>query len=480
MELILLLPLLVSLVSFWIPNKIIREFSLAFALTFFAFTCSLLFKFDVSKDFNFVTYSDILFDLGGSLFLGIDGLGVLMLLLTNFVVLYVNLMAWNKKYPRSFYGLVFFMQFALIGVFSSLNGLMFYIFWELALIPIYFIIFKWGEGDNIQKTFTRFFIFTFVGSLCILAAFILFQTGTKISTFDLKSMIPMSLEGTENIAFAILMFIGFAVKIPVFPLHAWQAETYRKSPAEGTVLLSGVMLKMGLYGLYRWFIPFQEDSPKSLQSFLLILAVIGILYGAFIALRRDDMKLIAAFSSLSHVGLIAAGLLTFNFVGFQGSVIQMVVHGINIVGIFYIIDLIEQSTGTRKLSELGGIASKAPTFSVMAFIIVLGSISVPLTNGFPGEMLLLFSIFLHNKILSVIAGLTIILGAAYMLRVFQLAFMGEISDRVKDFKKIDSIHLLALGFICFLVIFIGIYPQWILDLTAVSSQYLVNLLEIKN
>ena len=480
MELILLLPLVVSLVSFWIPNKIIKEFSLAFALTFFVFSCSLLFKFEITKDFNFVTYRDTLIDLGGSLFLGLDGIGILMVLLTNFVVLYVNLMAWNKKYNSSFYGLTFFMQFALIGVFSSLNGLMFYIFWELALIPIYFIIFKWGEGEDFQNTFTRFFIFTFIGSLCILAAFILFQSGTKLTSFDLKSMIPMSLEGNENLAFAILMFIGFAVKIPVFPLHAWQAETYRKSPPEGTILLSGVMLKMGLYGLYRWFIPFQEDSPKSLQIFLMIMAIIGVLYGAFIALRRDDIKLIAAFSSLSHVGLIAAGILSYTYVGFQGGIIQMVVHGINIVGIFYIIDLIEQSTGTRNLSELGGIASKSPIFSVLSFIIILGSISVPLTNGFPGEMLLLFAIFLENKILGIVTGLTIILGAAYMLRVFQLAFMGEVSERVSTFKKIYSMHLIALGFICFLVLLIGIYPQWILDLSAVSSQYLVNLLEIKN
>ncbi len=480
MKLILLLPFLISIVSFWIPKKLIKEFALAFSFTFFIFSCSLFFKFDFTKDFNFVYFHEFLGEIGGSLYLGMDGLSFLLVLLTNFVVLYVNLMSWNKEYSSSFYGLVFFMQFALIGVFCSMNAFLFYIFWELALIPIYCIVYKWGSGPDVSKTFSRFFIFTFVGSLFILAAFILLINEGNVGSFDLKSIIPISLEKTPNLIFSILLFIGLGVKIPIFPLHSWQANTYSKSPSEGTILLSGIMLKMGLYGLLRWFVPFQEDSEEHLKLFFVILSVFGILYGALIALRRNDIKLIAAFSSLSHVGLIAAGIFSLNYEGFQGSTIQMLVHGINIVGLFYVMDIIAENSGTRKLSELGGIATKSPIFAILAFIIVLGSISVPLTNGFPGEMLLLYSVFKFCKPLGVIAGITIIISAAYMLRVYQLAFMGEISNKVSEFKKIDPIHLWALGFICFLIIAIGLYPQPILDMTAVSSQYLVNLLEIKN
>ena len=199
-----------------------------------------------------------------------------------------------------------------------------------------------------------------------------------------------------------------------------------------------------------------------------------------IALRRNDMKLIAAFSSLSHVGLIAAGIFSYKYLGFQGSILQMLVHGINIVGIFYIIDIIERSAGTRYLSELGGISSKAPAFSALAFIVILGSIAVPLTNGFPGEFLLLMSVFLYNPIIGAIAGVTIILGAAYMLRVFQRAFMGEVSEHVANFKPVSLTDIAALGFIAILVLLLGIYPQYILDLTANSSQYMTNLLELKN
>lgn len=480
MELIISIPLLVSLVAFWMPKKLVKEMSLAFSLTFFVFSCFLLLKFDVSRDFNFIYYQEILLEMGGSLFLGADGLGLLMILLTNFVVLYVNLMSWNKDYKNNFYGWVFFMQFALIGVFTSLNAFLFYIFWELALIPIYFILFQYGHGENARKTFVRFFVYTFVGSLFILAALILMKTALSLETFNLKTLTPLSLQGRDAVIFAILLFIGLGVKIPIFPLHAWQAETYRNAPAEGTILLSGIMLKMGLYGLIRWFIPFQESMSSGLETFLLILALIGVLYGAVIALRRNDMKLIAAFSSLSHVGLIAAGIFTFKYIGLQGATLQMVVHGINIVGLFYIIDLIERSTGSRQLTELGGIASKSPSFAAMALIIILGSIAVPLTNGFPGEMLLLFSIFLYNPILGILAGLTIILGAAYMLRLYQRVFMGEVSEKVSAFKPIDTIHLVALGVICILVLAIGLCPQWILDMTSINSQYLANLLEIKN
>jgi len=481
LEKLLLLTLIVSLVSFAVPNRFIKEFGLAFSAAFFVFSFTLLFNYNPQNDYNYSFFSDkILGDIGGSLYLGLDGIGVLMVLLTNFVVLYVNLMAWNKKYPSSFYGLVFLMQFALLGVFSSLNAILFYVFWEIALIPIYFIVYRWGNGIETGKTFTRFFIYTFVGSLMILAAFILFYSETGISSFELKFMIPKSLDGNVKILFTALLFVGFGVKIPIFPLHSWQANTYKKAPAEGTILLSGIMLKMGLYGVYRWLVPFQENGNHAVQTVMMVLCVIGVLYGGIIALRRNDLKLIAAFSSLSHVGLIAAGIFAYKYTGFQGSVLQMVVHGINIVGLFYVIDLIEHSTGTRKLNELGGIASKSPIFASLAFVIILGAIAVPLTNGFPGELLLLFSVFIENQVSGIIAGITIIIGAAYMLRVFQLAFMGEVSTKVENFKPISTTHLIALGFICLLVFVIGLYPQYILDLTANGSQYLVNLLEIKH
>jgi NADH-quinone oxidoreductase subunit M len=294
-------------------------------------------------------------------------------------------------------------------------------------------------------------------------------------------MVKNSLTGKAQILYTIFLLIGFGVKIPIFPLHSWQPSTYRKAPAEGTVLLSGIMLKMGLFGILRWLVPFQDDALPIIQKVVIILAIIGTVYGAIIALRRNDLKLIAAFSSLSHVGLITAGIFAYKFVGYQGVAFQMLVHGINIVGILYIFDIIERSTGTRYLSDLGGISSKSPLFSALTFIVIIGTIAVtPLTNGFPGEFLLLMSVFLYNPILGVVAGSTIILGAAYLLRVYQRAFMGEVSEHVSNFKPVSAFDLAALGFIALLVLVLGIYPQFILDISANGSQYLTNLLELKN
>lgn len=481
MHLIIILPLLVALIAFLMPHKLVKEFSLAFSGAFFLFSIYLLFQYNPLNYYNFTYYQEaFLLGTGGSLHLGLDSIGVLMFTLTNFVVFYVNILARQKNYSKSFYGSVFLMQFALIGVFASLNAILFYFFWELALLPIYYIVYTWGNGKELHKTLVRFFIYTFVGSLMILAAFILFIIETKTNSFEIMEMAKNSLTGRTQIIFSLLLVLGFGVKIPIFPLHSWQANTYRKAPAEGTILLSGIMLKMGLFGLIRWMVPFQEDALPIVQKVLVITSLIGVLYGAIIALRRNDIKLIAAFSSLSHVGLIAAGIFSYKFVGFQGSALQMVVHGINIVGIFYIIDIIERSSGTRYLSELGGIASKAPVFSALSFIIILGSIAVPLTNGFPGEFLLLLSIYMYDPILGVIAGLTIILGAAYMLRVFQRSFMGEVSDHVAHFKPVSTVDIIALSFIVVLVLVLGIYPQFVFDLTANGSQYLTNLLELKN
>lgn len=479
---LLLLPFIISILAFFMPKKLVKEFSLSFSGAFFLLSLYYLYIYNPLNHYNF-TYSTDLFlaGTGGRFSIGLDGLGVLMFVLTNFVVFYVNLMSWSKSYTNSFYGCVFLMQFALVGLFSSMNAILFYFFWELALIPIYYIVYQWGSGKDLHRTFFRFFIFTFVGSLFILAAFILFAVNTKSNSFDITEMAKNSLTGSTHVLYAVFLVIGFGVKIPIFPLHSWQADTYRKSPNEGTILLSGIMLKMGLFGLLRWMIPFQEDALPVVQKIFILASIVGVLYGAIIALRRNDLKLIAAYSSLSHVGLIAAGIFAYKFIGFQGSGFQMLVHGINIVGIFYIIDILERNAGTRYLTELGGVATKAPVFATLSFIIILGTIAVPLTNGFPGEFLLLMSIFLYHPILGIIAGITIILGAAYMLRVFQLAFMGEVSNHVSHFKPVSLVDLLALGFIALLVLVLGIYPQFIMNLTADSSQELINrFLELKN
>ena len=439
----------------------------------------MIFKFDNAVGFDYIVQKPFLTFMGGSLTFGLDGMALLLILLTNFVVAMVNISSWNKNYSASFYGLVLLMQFALIGVFSALNGILFYIFWEIALIPIFAICGIWGEGEDRMKTFVRFFIMTFVGSLAILAAFIILKNGGNAMNFDFQVLAQTQLSGKECLVFSILMLFGLGVKIPIFPLHAWQADTYQKAPAERTMLLSGIMLKMGIFGLIRWFIPFYDVKNIQFTLVVIILCVIGILYGAIIALRRNDLKLIAAFSSLSHVGLITAGLLAVSKSGIQGASIQMFVHGINVVGIFYIIDIIQKQTNTRNLSDLGGLASKAPIFSILSFIVILGTIATPLTNGFPGELLLLQSLFFYNKVIAAIAGISMILGAAYMLRVFQLSFFRTTTVYTESFKEIQGFDLTAMSLISLLVIVLGFFPQLILKVTESSAFNLINYYFLK-
>ena len=322
---------------------------------------------------------------------GFDGLTGILLILTNALVPVIILGGIRNDENRvKITALTLFMQGALNGVFMAQDGLMFYIFWELALIPIYFITLTMSGVDAFKITL-RFFLYTFIGSLAMLASLIYLFLHTANYSFAFESLRAVELSHTESLFVGGGILLAFLVKIPVLPFHSWQADTYTNTPAAGTMLLSGIMLKMGLYGLLRWFLPLAPESIEFYQPWVIGLSVAGVLYGALIAIRQKDMKRLVAFSSLSHVALIAAGIFTLTDAGLEGSVLQMFVHGINAVGLFLVIEIIERSTGTRILGELGGLAKNNRLFMVFFMLIALGTVAVPFTNGFPGELLLLKS-----------------------------------------------------------------------------------------
>ncbi|MEO6759011.1 MAG: NADH-quinone oxidoreductase subunit M, partial [Saprospiraceae bacterium] len=260
-------------------------------------------------------------------------------------------------------------------------------------------------------------------------------------------------------------FLAFAVKIPIFPFHTWQPDTYTTAPTGGTMLLAGIMLKMGLYGIMRWMMPLAPEAWGSLAPIFIALAVIGIVYASLIAVKQGDFKRLLAYSSIAHVGLIAAGILAWNKTGMQGSLIQMLNHGINVVGLFYVADLIERRVGTRSLADLGGIAKSAPKLATLFMIIMLGSVGVPLTNGFVGEFLLLNGVWNYNIWLGAVAGLTIIFGAVYMLRAYGMIMFGETNPTTANFADVSIREGLVLGTVAALVLLLGFFPQVILHLT---------------
>ena len=392
---------------------------------------------------------------------GFDGLTGILLLLTNILVPVIILGGIRNDENRvKITALTLFMQGALNGVFMAQDGLMFYIFWELALIPIYFITLTMS-GENAFKITLRFFIYTFVGSLAMLASLIYLFLHPANYSFAFEALRAVELSHTESIFVGGGILLAFLVKIPVLPFHSWQADTYTNTPAAGTMLLSGIMLKMGLYGLLRWFLPLAPESIEFYQPWVIGLSVAGVLYGALIAIRQKDMKRLVAFSSLSHVGLIAAGIFTLTLEGLEGSVIQLFVHGINVVGLFLVIELIERSTGTRMLGELGGLAKNNRLFMIFFMLIALGTVAVPFTNGFPGELLLLKSLYAYRPNLSLLAGLTIILCAVYVFRMVQFSMFGEGKGEVASLKWNE---ILAFGIITFFILGLGFMPQILIDI----------------
>ncbi len=475
--LFVLIPILASLLVFALRGTMVRNIALFATLANLAVTafCGLTFERGGAEQCTFhlpwVPSAGIHFSLG------MDGVSLLMVLLTNLLAPLIVLSSFSRTFdnePR-YYGLVLLMIGALNGVFLATDGLLFYIFYELALIPIYFICAIWGGQDRIRVTL-KFFIYTFIGSLFMLLSLLYVYLQTPLIDADVAGGVGhhsfawadlVAVQLTPEAAWWVMLgfFLAFAVKMPVFPFHTWQPDTYTTAPTGGTMLLAGIMLKMGIYGVIRWMVPLSPEAWEAWSPIFITLAVIGIVYASLIAVKQNDMKRLLAYSSIAHVGLIAAGILAWNKTGMQGGLIQMLNHGINVVGLFCVADLIECRLGTRSLADLGGIAKSAPKFATLFMIIMLGSVAVPLTNGFVGEFLLLNGVWNYNFWLGAVAGLTIIYGAVYMLRAYGMAMFGETNSETARFADVTTREGLVLGTVATLVLVLGFFPQTILDLT---------------
>lgn len=272
------------------------------------------------------------------------------------------------------------------------------------------------------------------------------------------------------------MFVAFAIKMPVFPFHTWQPDTYNNAPAQGTMLLSGIMLKMGIYGLIRWLIPLVPQGVEEWRSTAIILSVIGIVYASCIALVQKDLKKLIAYSSIAHVGLIAAGIFTLNKIGIQGAMIQMISHGIVIVGLFFIIDIIMSRTNTQAIEQLGGIRLVAPKFATVFVIMTLGSVALPVTSGFIGEFLLINAVFQYDYLIGAFAGLTMILGAVYMLKGFQRTVLGNESETTRKFLDLTTQEKIVLYPLVILVIGIGIFPSPLLKISEAAVENVLSII----
>lgn len=484
---LLLLPLVGSgLVFAWKSNSS-KYLALGIALVQMLLTFYILSDFDFTPTVDSVLQHEINYPwsqfMKSSLHFGIDGMSMLLLLLTNILVPIIILSSFNESvnYRNTFYGLILLMQFGLIGVFTSLDGLLFYIFWEVTLIPIWFIAGLWGQENKRFEFTTKFFVYTFVGSLFMLAGLIYVYNHS--ASFALTDLYNAQLNETQQTVVFWFIFFAFAVKLPVFPFHTWQPDTYTYSPTQGSMLLSGIMLKMAVYGLMRYLLPITPLPIAGISGqIVIILAIVGIVHGALIAIIQTDMKRIIAYSSFSHVGLMVAGIFasavvtlrgTFNVEGAEGALVQTFAHGINVVGLFYCCDILYKRFKSRDIRQMGGLAKVAPKFAVLFLIIILGSMGVPLTNGFIGEFILLKSVYDFNGTAAVIAGLTVILCAVYLLRFYGKAMFGEGNAEVlSTAKDLSGVEFSVLASLAVFVILLGIFPQPVINMVSSSVKFI--------
>lgn len=477
-ELLIWLPFLAGILSFFFRKvNVSKNIALFFSLIVLGVSITTLFYAQPGK---YITYNNVnyiwLKYIGANFYIGLDGTGRMLTLLTaiGFPLILLATSKNNYKQAPSFYGLMMLAEAGLMGVFCAFDALTFYFFWELALIPVYFLSSIWGGEKRIQATF-KFFVYTFAGSLLMLIGILYvythtpsraFEDGTIAAhSFSLSAFYNAHFSATEQNWLFILFFLAFAIKMPIFPFHTWQPDAYDQSPTSVTMVLSGIMVKMGLFGLLRWLIPVFPQATIHFRTIIVLLSVIGIVYASCLAMIQDNLKKLVAYSSIAHIGLMCAAVFSMNEISLQGVLIQMFNHGINIIGMWVVIDVIERQTGIKKMSQLGGLAHKAPALTIMFVIVALANIALPLTNAFPGEFMMFSGLYNFNKWFAAFAGLGVILSAVYTLNMIQKVFYGEMNSTEESVKDISWNEKIALGIIVCIIFIIGVYPQPMINLT---------------
>ncbi|HTB52416.1 MAG TPA: NADH-quinone oxidoreductase subunit M [Ferruginibacter sp.] len=471
-ELLIWFPLLTGVITLFIKNnKGVKAWTLvSTVITLLLSLTSIYFSSQKYFLLNNVSYYWLEY-IGASFSVGLDGMARILTLLTavSFPIIFIATYKNEYKNSNVYYALMLLTQAGLMGVFVATDALVFYFFWELALIPVYFLCSRWGGEKRIQATF-KFFVYTFLGSLLMLIGIIcVYQhtgaTDYSAHSFAIQAFYRVKLSVVEQNCIFWLFFIAFAIKMPIFPFHTWQPDAYEQSPTSTTMVLSGIMVKMGLYGALRWLLPIFPAASIKFSSIIIFLSVAGMIYASCIAIVQDDLKRFAAYSSIAHIGLMCAAIFSHTEIGMEGVMIQMFSHGINIIALWIVIDLIEKQTGVRKISQLSGVAHQMPVLTILLVVIAFANIALPLTNAFVGEFMMFSGLFKFSMWYAAVAGLSIILAAVYTLNMVQKVFYGVTNSLTATIKEISWNEKLILSVIVILVIATGVFPQPLFDLT---------------
>jgi NADH-quinone oxidoreductase subunit M len=467
LSLITFLPLFgaIALLAFPKRDGVIRAFVLALTAVIFFLSVKLLVGFETNAEMQFVKQAPWFPSLGISYKVGIDGLSLFLVLLVTLTMPITILSAFKAVTHRvkEFHICMLLLETAMIGAFVSLDLFLFYVFWEMMLIPMYFLIGMWGGERRIYAT-VKFFIYTMVGSLLMLVAILFvayaYKQQTGVLTFELASLVNVQLTSAQQWIVFLAFALSFAIKVPMFPFHTWLPDAHVEAPTAGSVILAGVLLKMGGYGFLRFAMPMFPEAAIRAVPLIVTLALVGIVYGALVAMVQLDVKKLVAYSSVSHLGFVMLGLFVLNTQAVEGAIYQMLNHGISTGGLFLLVGVIYERRHTRMIEDFGGLTKSMPVYATAFMIVTLSSIGLPLTNGFVGEFLILLGAFAAKPLYGILAATGVVLGAIYMLWMLQRVFFGPIKHVANEALKDLTVREMAVfAPIIGLIFFMGVYPK---------------------
>ncbi len=484
LSLIIFFPLFAGVLGFIVSKDSIKAYGISIATVEFLLSLALWFNYNPNgNNFQFVEYFPLISTYGINYHIGIDGISLFLIILSTFMTM-ISLIALNiQKDIKNLVVTILVLEMTMVGVFSALDVIVFYLFWELSLVPMLYIIGAWGGKLRIYAA-VKFFLYTFAGSLIMLIGILYlanyFHSVTGIWTFSITDwqllVIPVHLQILLFIAF----FIGFAIKVPMFPFHTWLPYAHGQAPTIGSIILAAVLLKMGTYGFVRFSLPLFPDASVYFTPFIATLAIIMIIYTAMVAFAQKDMKQVIAYSSISHMGVIVLGTFALNAEGITGSVFFMLSHGVVSGALFMLVGVIYDRRHTKLMSEFGGLASVMPKYATIFGIILMSSVGLPLTMGFVGEFLSLVGFYKVSPVMTALGGTGIILGAIYMLNLFRESFFGKSkSEENSKLKDLNSKELMALVPLVLVVIWLGVYPKPILTPIDTSVKKMLHLMQLK-
>ncbi len=452
-----------------------RLLALVFSLLAFAVTLPLYIYFDFARGaFQFEEMTQWIPSFNVNYHLGIDGIAAPLILLTSFTTVIVVIAAWEviTKNIAQYMAAFLIMSGLMIGVFSALDGLLYYVFWEAMLIPMFLVIGIWGGENRVYATI-KFFLYTLLGSLLMLVAFIYLyhQTGS----FEITDYYQLPLTLKAQILIFIAFFMAFAVKIPMWPVHTWLPDAHVEAPTGGSVVLAAIMLKLGGYSFLRFSMPIAPDAAHYLSSFMITLSLIAIVYIAFVALVQKDMKKLIAYSSISHMGFVTLGFFIFSQLGLEGAIVQMISHGFISAAMFLCVGVLYDRMHSRQIADYGGVVNTMPVFAAFAVLFAMANSGLPGTSGFVGEFMVILAAVKYNFWVGFLAATTLIFGAAYSLWMVKRVFYGDIANvHVADLKDINKREFLILAILAVMVIGLGVYPKLITDFTHISAAQWLN------